>query len=194
MLEKSTKIKIKNATNSKVGYLIPDFNNLYRSFMPGESKEITYEELEKLSFVPGGETLLRNHLIIDNKEALASILGDVEPEYFYTEKDVRYLLSSGTIDQFMDFLDFAPVGMINLAKDLAVSTELNDVRKREAIKNKTGFDVTKAIQINNETLDEVVEEEKMRRATPVKIENDNFSTESDRRVTTPAKPNIIVKH
>lgn len=194
MLEKSTKIKIKNATNSKVGYLIPDFNNLYRSFMPGESKEITYEELEKLSFVPGGETLLRNHLIIDNKEALASILGDVEPEYFYTEKDVRYLLLSGTIDQFMDFLDFAPEGMINLAKDLAVSTELNDVRKRDAIKNKTGFDVTKAIQINNETLDEVIEEEKTRRTVPVKIENDNFSTESDRRVTTPAKPNIIVKH
>ena len=55
-------------------------------------------------------------------------------------------------DDFLDCLDFAPVGVIDLIKQLAVSLPLNDMEKREAIKNKFGFDVTKAIE--NSKIDE----------------------------------------
>lgn len=168
MLDKNTIIKVKNSTNSRVGYIIPDLGNLHRNFMPGETKEVLFDEIQKLSFTPGGTTILREHLTIENQEALNEILGEVEPEYFYTREDVEKLLTVGTVEQFMDFLDFAPEGMINLAKDLAVSLEISDIRKRDAIKNKTGFDVTTAIAINHETESERESEEtQTRRATPI---------------------------
>lgn len=168
MLEKDALIKVKNTTNSRVGYLIPDLGNLHRSFMPGETKEVPFEEIQKLSFVPGGEVLLRDHLTIQDEVALRSVLGDVEPEYFYTESDVETLLTTGSVEAFMDFLDFAPEGLINLAKDLAVAKEIPDIRKRDAILRKTGFNVTKAIEINHETGvdDGNTSEQKVRRVAP----------------------------
>lgn len=189
MIEKDTLIKVKNTTNSRVGYLIPDLGNLHRNFMPNETKEIPFEEVQKLAFTPGGEVLLKQHLTIENQEALKTVLGDVEPEYFYTEEDVKNLLKTGTIEQFMDFLDFAPEGMINLAKDLAVSTEVNDIRKRDAIKNKTGFDVTKAIEINHETgTGELKEDIKIRRTAPINQETSTRRAEPPKyKVTTTIK-------
>lgn len=160
MLEKDSLIKVRNSTSGRVGYLIPDMGNLNRSFMPKEVKEVSFEELKKLSFTPGGEQLLRNHLTIMSEEALKEILGEVEPEYFYTKDDIVELLTRSSIEEFMDFLDFAPDGMINTTKDLAVSLEINDIRKRDAILKKTGFNVTKAVEINHETTNDLANEEK----------------------------------
>lgn len=186
MLDKETLVKVKNTTRGRVGYIIPDLDNLDRNFMPGEIKEVTFNELNKLMFTPGGEALLRNHLTIQNPEALKEILGDVEPEYFYTQEDVQKLLITGSIEQFMDFLDFAPQGLINLAQDLAVSMEISDIRKREAIQNKTGFNVTKAIEINHETGvdEEINNEQKIRRAAPI---NQEESQGKQERRTNPPK-------
>ena len=55
------------------------------------------------------------------------------------------------MSQFLDCLDFAPQGVIDTIKKVAVQIKLNDVAKRQAIKDKTGFDVTKAIEISEET-------------------------------------------
>ena len=35
MLNKNTKIKVKNRNNGSVGYTLPDMNNLRRKFYPG---------------------------------------------------------------------------------------------------------------------------------------------------------------
>ena len=69
------------------------------------------------------------------------------PLYHYSENDVKALLTTGSLDQFLDCLDFAPPVIIDMIKDMAVTLPLNDMAKREAIKNKIGFDVTKAIEI-----------------------------------------------
>ena len=45
MLNKNTKIKATNRSNSSIGYALPDMNNLRRKFYPGEMKEVSYEEL-----------------------------------------------------------------------------------------------------------------------------------------------------
>lgn len=176
MLDKNTIIKVLNRDNGTVGYTIPDLNNLHRNFQPKEEKEVTMEELRKLSYLPGGETIIRDCLIIENEEALKELLSDVEPEYFYTEEDIKTLLISGTIDQFMDCLDFAPTGVIDLVKDLAVKMEVNDIRKRQAILEKTGFDVSKAIEINKETSEEETPVEKTRRAQPISANATNANT------------------
>lgn len=179
MVEQSKLIKVRNRDNGTVGYTIPDLGNLHRNFQPGEEKTISMEELTKLSYLPGGDIILREYLIIEDKDALAELLSDIEPEYFYTKDEIKKLLSSGTINEFLDALDFAPEGVIELIKSLSVEMELNDVAKRDAILKKTGFNVTKAIEINKETSENKNDEGKIRR---VEIEKKEESQEKTRRV------------
>lgn len=199
MLNKDTLIKVTNRDNGYMGYTIPDLGNLHRNFAPGETKTVSFEELQKLSWVPGGEVILKDYLIIDNNEAVRELIADVEPEYFYTEEDVKKLLGpAGTLAQLQDCLDFAPAGVIELVKDIAVKTKLNDMSKREAIFAKTGFNVTNAIAINQETEND--EEEKVqssRRAAPINQVEELAQKEEDttpqRRTDAPQKYKIISK-
>ena len=155
MLNKNTKIMVKNRNNGSIGYTIPDMHNLYRKFYANEKKEVSYEELQKLSYLPGGMYILQNYLVIlDNDEARDAILGQVELEYSYTEDDVKNLLLNGSLDELLDCLDFAPVGVIELVKTLAVELEINDLSKRNAITNKTGFNINNAIEIKHISAEE----------------------------------------
>lgn len=165
MLDKDTIIKVTNRDSGSVGYTVAEMG-IHRKFQKGEVKEIRMEELRKLSYLPGGQAIINDCLIIHNEEALKELNPDYEPEYFYTEADIRELLLKGTEAQFLDCLDFAPEGVIELVKQLAVELKVNDLAKREAILNKTGFNVTRAIQINEESqeVDEPDTEVKQRRA------------------------------
>lgn len=173
MLNKNTKIMVKNRNNGSIGYTIPDMHNLYRKFYANEKKEVSYEELQKLSYLPGGMYILQNYLVIlDNDEARDAILGQVELEYSYTEDDVKNLLLNGSLDELLDCLDFAPAGVIELVKTLAVELEINDLSKRNAITNKTGFNINNAIEIKHISKEE---------------EDDNAAPASGRRVAAPAE-------
>lgn len=189
MIEKNTLIKVTNRDSGGVGYTIPDLGNLYRRFSPGEMKNLTFEELEKLSWVPGGKRILQNYLKIDNEEAVDELLGNVEPEYYYSEDDVRTLLSpQGTLAQLEDCLQYAPDGVIELVKKIAVETKLNDIEKREAIKKALHFDVSAAISINEASKEdnEEVSTTSKRRSEPIKATKTNTKGE---RKTSP----IVIK-
>ena len=103
MLKKDTMISVTNRDKGSVGYQIPDLGNLNRQFQSGETKEIAFEELEKLSWIPGGLYILENCLVIDNEEAVKALLHKVEQEYYYTKDDVKKIMTSGTLDEFLDF-------------------------------------------------------------------------------------------
>jgi hypothetical protein len=64
-----------------------------------------------------------------------------------SEKDIIDLIDNGSLDAFLDCLDYAPIGVIDLIKKFSVSVPMKDYDKREALKNKTGFDVSKAIDM-----------------------------------------------
>jgi hypothetical protein len=83
-----------------------------------------------------------------------------QPEYYMSEQQVVDLLRTGTLDAFLDALDFAPVGVIDLIKKFAVQLPLNDMNKRKALYEKTGFDVTKALIHDEESKAPETEEEK----------------------------------
>lgn len=166
MLPNDFTVKISNRDNSHVGYTVPELNNLRRHFMPGETKEVTMDELRKLSWTPGGASLLKNHFIIHNEEAVMELVPGAEPEYFYDKQDVEKLLTVGSLDQVKDALDFAPDGVVSLIKDVAVDIKVNDVQKRDAIKEATGFDVSKAIEFNAVSKPDDAES-KTRRTTPM---------------------------
>ena len=190
MISKDTILKVTNRNNGHTGYSVPDMN-IYRHFMPGETKEVTMEEMRKLSYVPGGRRLIESCLVINSQEAVRELLSDVEPEYFYTEKEIEQLLTKGSLDQLLDCLDYAPDGVISLVKNMAVDMKLNDVSKRDAIKDKTGFDVSKAIEIKieSEKTDEVVETSS-RRAAPIVTKTEN--EEGAARRTTAPRYNVVV--
>ena len=189
MLEDKTVITVSNRDNGSVGYTIPDLGNLHRTFQPGESKEVTMGELRKLSYLPGGLNILKNLLIIDNKEAVEELVGEVEPEYYYTEEDIKKLITEGTLEQFEDCLDFAPRGTINLLKKLSVDMKLNDMAKRKALLTATGFNVTNAINANEASVEEDSDEtetKSKRRAASIKDDSDTKT-----RRTTTSRYNVV---
>ncbi len=162
MVNKDTLVKITNRFDGMTGYSVADLG-VNRLFMAGETKEVPAEEIRKLSYSIGGMNLLKKYFVLDNAELVAEILGQVEPEYYYNEGDVKNLLEKGSLAELQDCLDFAPQGTIELVKKVAVETELNDIQKREAILEGTGFNVSTAIMVNRETSEEGAEEEKSRR-------------------------------
>lgn len=153
----SKKVSIKNRSNSIIIYNIPEMG-IRREFMPNEVKNITSEELEALSYRPGGMDLIRNELLITDAEVLTDMAVKVEPEYYLDDKGVIELLNTGSMDSFLDCLDFAPQGVLDLIKKYAVSLPVNDSRKREAIKTKLGLDVDLAL-LHQKQVKEALEEE-----------------------------------
>ena len=171
MIDEKKIVRVTNRDNGHVGYRIPDMNNLVRDFSANETKNITVEELKKLAYISGGPTLIRDYLVIEDPEVVEEILGDVEPEYYYNEEDVKKLLLNGSLAELKDCIEFAPKGTVDLVKQLAVELPVNDVTKRKAILDMTGFNVDAAIMINEETKDEIEDTQRVRRVNePVKEE------------------------
>lgn len=186
-------VSVTNRNNGFTGYTIPD-TGVTKTFMPGETKKIDLEELKQLQYVEGGDYLLKHFLIIDNKTALEALnMENVEPEYFYTENEIRELLTNGSLDQLEDTLNFAPEGVIEIIKTMAVTIELPDTRKRKMISDKTGLSIDSAIRLNEAMrADEVAAdkpEAKVRKATPIAA----ASTTTARKAAAPVQKYKVVQ-
>lgn len=141
-------LTVKNRSASMVVYRIPE-DGVRREFAPGETKKIAYSELEKLTYQSGGRNLMENFLQITDEAAINDLSIHTENEYFMSEEQIVDLIVNGSLDAFLDCLDYAPVGIIDLVKKFAVSIPMNDMPKRQALLEKTGFDVSKAISMEN---------------------------------------------
>ena len=141
-----TYVTVKNRDNGYTSYILP--NGVKRQFTIGQTRKIDLDELKELKDCDGGEYILKNYLIINDKSALDYLDLNPEPEYFYTEVEIKKLLAEGSLDQLDDALTFAPAGVIDLIKDIAIKSELPDMRKRKLIFEKTGFSVDNAIKVN----------------------------------------------
>lgn len=168
---------VTNRSGSTVCYNIPEMNDLRRVFAPGETKRLSYEELEKLTYRPGGLTLIANYLLIKEADVIENLGIHTEPEYHLSRDEVVKLMLTGSLDAFLDCLDFAPEGVLQIIKDAAVELPLNDVQKREAIKNKLGFDVSAAVSNKEASTNEIIPDKPERRIKE--------TTAPARRVETP---------
>lgn len=189
MIDKDSLISVTNRDNGSVGYTVPDGKyDIVRKFQRNETKKIPYEELELLMMQPGGRYTLENLLKIEDPEAVKQLLHSVEPEYNYSVEDIKNLLLNGSLEQLEDCLDFAPAGVINLVKDIAVELELNDYKKREAITKKTGFNITSIIEANKVSAEsEQNDTPTTRRTEPMKAGTE----EKKQRKTAPPKYEIL---
>lgn len=186
-METNKTVILQNRSRSTVVYKL-DNPPVRRQFAPGQSYKISIEELEALSYRPGGDTMLRDYLVIKNDpDQIKETIGEVEPEYFLDKEGVIELLKNGSVDQLLDCLDFAPQGVIELVKQQAIDLPVFDARKRKAIKDKTGLDVDMAlvhIQQASEDDDEIVSDEpKQRRVSTTQATNGRRSTPNYKVVT-----------
>ena len=138
-------MKVKNRSMSTVGYDIPDLR-VSRHFAPGEIKEIPQVELETLLQQPGGRTLLTEYLQVNRDDIKQLDVIQPEQEYFYSDDEIKHIMQHGSQDEFLDMLDFAPEGVMNMIKGYAVQLPLTDLYKIEALRKKTGFDSSKALE------------------------------------------------
>lgn len=189
-------VNVLNRGTAEVGYTLHD-SGVRRNWMPNEiKKNMAVSELEQLTYIPGGLKLLQKYLVINDPDVCEYLGLETEPEYFYTEADVRTLLTTGTLDQLLDCLDFAPGGVIDLIKKLSVEIRLNDVSKREAIKSAIGFDVTAAIanvEYANSDIAEEAAPKGKRRSTPVSKEEPKQSGRRSQPVETNSKYRRVEK-
>ena len=158
MSETTILVNVRNRNNGTTSYRLAD-SRIDRTWQPGETKKISLDELQALQWEPGGDYILKHLLVVEDKEAVDGLNMAVEPEYFYTEAEIRKVLFEGSLDELLDYLDFAPEGGIELVKHIAVTEQLPDTRKREAISKRTGFNIDTAIQINRMMEDETSTEE-----------------------------------
>ena len=145
----STMYRVKNRGASTVVYKIAD-KGIRREFKPGQVMQISSEELEELTFQPGGTLILSQFLQILDLEGIQAVRIKTEPEYHMDEAAVAQLITSGSLDAFLDCLDFAPIGVIDLIKKLSIFIPMVDIQKRKALKEKTGFDVEAALKHQEE--------------------------------------------
>lgn len=143
-------VRIKNRSASQIIYTIPELG-IRREFSPGETKIIAFDELEKLNWQAGGRELMMSFLQVTENKAIEDLNIPTEVEYHMSEEQIIDLLLNGDLDTYLDCLEFAPVGVIDLIKLYAVELPLTDTRKIEALKEKTGFDA--AIAYKNKMAD-----------------------------------------
>ena len=179
---------VKNRSAGVATYRIPELG-VRRTFQAGEVKQISAEELEKLTYRPGGMALLANFLQIMDAEGIAKVGLNPQPEYHMSENDIRNLLLNGSLDEFFDCLDFAPPGVIDLIKKLSVSLPLGDINKRMALKEKTGFDCDAALKHVMEEKEDEGQNTILKTAAPERRVKKEESASAERR-TTP-KYNVV---
>ena len=179
---------VKNRSASVVVYRIPE-DGIRRSFAPGETEKISFEELAKLTYQSGGLNILTRFLQVQSDEAIKTFNMKVEPEYYMSEADVAKMITSGSLDAFIDTLNFAPTGVIDLIKKLSISIPLTDIEKREALKKKTGFDVEAALKNIRAEQEDEKPKNSINDETPVRRIPKETIPEG-RRTTTP-KYNVV---
>jgi hypothetical protein len=138
-------MRVKNRSTHGVSYDIP--NGPSRVFSAGEVMDVDIEEIRRLMYQPGGRVLIEQYLLIPAEgRAQLDWQQEVQPEYDYTEEQVKNIMLHGSLDEFLDMLDFSPEGVISLVKNFAISLPLTDMNKMEGFKEKFGYDIAAAIK------------------------------------------------
>jgi hypothetical protein len=141
--------------------------------------------------MPGGRELIRDYLLIKDESAKNDLVGTTEPEYNMTSAEVVQLIQHGTLDEWLDALDFAPEGVIDLIKTLSVELPLTDTRKMDAFKEKKGIDLGRMIQVKKEVAAEEEQEEAAQKPAPQRRTQKATTSTNPARRTTGQKYKVI---
>lgn len=145
-----SKIKIKNISGFKVSIYLPNVH-FSRELTPGQETTISEDVFEDFSFDEGCRNFLRNGFIqiITDEEEMKERLVPVE-KVTAAEVDIDDLLLNQPIAKLSQTLKTASIAFKDSLAKRAVELSIADEPHCNIIKNYTGVDVIKAINLNHE--------------------------------------------
>lgn len=157
-------MKVTNRSDGNAVYALPEFNKR-RLFSVGETKDLPEKELESLFQMAGGLEIIRDYLLIEDKDWVKQHMPDVPIEYFWKEDEITQCLLNDSYELFTESLDYAPAGVLDIIKRLSWQLPLTDLNKIQAmlVHPRLGFDVLAAIQIMKSPEAQPLQDKKERR-------------------------------
>ena len=103
-------MKVINRSDGNVVYSLPELN-IRRVFVPGESKDLSEQELNALWQIDGGASLLRNELMVQDEEWVNKTMPYAPIEYFWLIEDVDKCILEDSLELFKETLEYAPAAV-----------------------------------------------------------------------------------
>nr|DAX32808.1 MAG TPA: hypothetical protein [Caudoviricetes sp.] len=152
-------VTVTNITRSPIGYTLSS-NNVRRIIAGGATVKVTADELRNLNLESGGDVLIKDYLRVNNRN-LALEFGISEDlfdhEYNWDREKIDDVLLNGSMNEFLDALDFAPHRVIDMLVERAVELEAPDNNKLNALSKRTSLDIPSMVR-NKHAYDENKEE------------------------------------
>lgn len=149
-VDDTTRVEVRNLVGHETGYVIPELH-IKRRFEPYETKRIEAGELRQLHYRRGGRIMIHDYLSVGNDELRREFdIPSDQVEYDWTAEDIKDLLLNGDEDSLRDALDFGPAGIVEMIKRMAFDMKIPDLTKRDIIREMTGTDVNKQIELKSQ--------------------------------------------
>ena len=185
MTDLTRKVRVRNRASGTVAYVIPALRITRIWDKTGDIINISIDELIELKTISGGQALLDEYLAVEDDEAV-KLLYDYElpPEYNYGEAEIDYLLHAGTNEQLFDALDYAPIGVLEMIKSMAIKERPDTTAKVEAINKKFGIDLLLIIKNAEVDIDNIDYTDTItpRRSAPVELSSEQKKSTSKYKV------------
>lgn len=162
IMDKDTKIKIKNTTNGRVGIKIPELR-LQRTWERKNAiRDIDFDTLSQAIYYPGVEYMFRQGILyIDDMEAKIAL--GLEEEGAEVPQNI-IVLDDSQKERYMKNLPLAEFRtavaklsweQVQDLTDYAIANECVNIDKAEILKDYTQVDIIRAIQLNRADKEEV---------------------------------------
>lgn len=155
------KVMVKNETNSRVGINLPDLKLKRTWEKKGVTRPIPFEDLQQAMYDPGVEYLFRQGMLsIDDMEVKIELgleeEGTEEPTniIILSDNEKQRYLKVLPLNEFKIKISELSYEQINNLVDYAIEKEFTDIDKCDLLKEKTGIDIIRAIQLNRQAKEE----------------------------------------
>ena len=157
------KVMVKSESTGRLSINLPELQLKRIWEKKGTIRPISFEDLQHALYVPGVEYMFKEGMLSIESMQDKIDLG-LEPEGTKEDSPVniiilndsqkkRYLTVLPT-SEFKQELEKLPYEQINSLVDYAIEKELMDMDKCDILKEKTGIDIIKAIQLNRQAKEE----------------------------------------
>ena len=154
-INKDTKIRIKNMTNSRCGINIPELRLKRTWERKNAIREIDFDTLQQANYYPGVEYMFTQGILyIDDMDAKIALgleeEGTVEPTQIIvlTEAQKDRYLKNLPINEFKIEVKKLSWEQLQDLVDYAIEKEYADMDKCDFLKSLTQIDIIRAIQLN----------------------------------------------
>lgn len=152
------KVMIENLTKGTAAIIEPHLNMKLIWQTQGAKRPVDLELLKQAMYSPGVETMFREGVLrIAEKDAMDILVelgleeeGAKEPEnvVILTDGQRKRLLSSAPIVELEEMLEKLPLEQMRALVDYAVDNKMTDYERCSLIKEASGFDIIKTVELN----------------------------------------------